>query len=231
MTKIVEGIYKAGSVFIKEVNAGETLEKEITDIKIVGSVSITSSVNGYVILCNDCALFIPENPAFATTELLKILVASINQLCLLIDTNLPLIATGISSAGGTYTPVLTNPIMQPVVQAMTQLQQTTSTEPNTKLPDIPIPSNINDLSSVEIEALIEEQEDKLNLLNKALGVATSKINDMLAPIMGIIDLINFFANAGVDTAKAAVQQVKDYKTKLEDKKKEKEQEEKGGVDE
>ena len=227
---LVEGIYKAGSVFIKEVNAGETLEKEITDIKIVGSVSITSSVNGYVILCNDCALFIPENPAFATTELLKILVASINQLCLLIDTNLPLIATGISSAGSSYTPVLTNPIMQPVVQAMTQLQQTTSTEPNTKLPDIPIPSNINDLSSVEIETLIEEQEDKLNLLNKALGVATSKINDMLAPIMGIIDLINFFANAGVDTAKAAVQQVKDYKTKLEDKKKEKEQEEKGEVD-
>lgn len=229
MTKIVEGIYKAGSVFIKEVNAGETLEKEITDIKIIGSVSTTSSVGGYVILCNDCALFIPENPAFATTELLKTLVASINQLCILIDTNLPLIATGIATAGGAYTPTLVTPTMQPVVQAMTQLQQTTSTEPNTKLPDLPMPDNINDLNSVEIEELIEEQEDKLNLLNKALGTATSKINDMLAPIMSIIDLINSFANVGVDTAKAAVQQVKDYKEKLEDKKKEKEQEEKGEV--
>ena len=229
MTKIIEGIYKAGSVFIKEVNARETLEKEITDIKIIGSVPITSSVDGYIILCNDCALFIPENPAFATTELLKTLVASINQLCILIDTNLPLIATGIATAGGAYTPTLVTPTMQPVVLAMTQLQQTTSTEPNTKLPDIPIPSNIDDLNSAEIEELIEEQEDKLNLLNKALGEATSKINDMLAPIMGIIDLINSFTNVGVDTAKAAVQQVKDYKKKLEDKKKEKEQEEKGEV--
>lgn len=229
MTKIIEGTYKAGSVFIKEVNAGEVIEKEITDIKIIGSVSITSSVDGYVILCNDCALFIPENPAFATTELLKTLVAAINQLCILIDTNLPLIATGIASAGGAYTPTLVTPTMQPVVLAMTQLQQTTSTEPNTKLPDIPIPSNIDDLSSVEIEELIEEQEDKLNLLNKALGVATSKINDILAPIMSIIDLINSFSNIGVDTAKAAVQQVKDYKKQLEDKKKEKEQEEKGEV--
>ena len=229
MTKIIEGIYKAGSVFIKEVNAGETVEKEITDIKIIGSVSLTSSVDGYIILCNDCALFIPENPAFATTELLKTLVAAINQLCILIDTNLPLIATGIASAGGVYTPTLVTPTMQPVVLAMTQLQQTTSTEPNTKLPDLPMPDNINDLSSVEIEELIEEQEDKLNLLNKALGVATSKINDILAPIMSIIDLINSFSNIGVDTAKAAVQQVKDYKKQLEDKKKEKEQEEKGEV--
>lgn len=229
MTKIVEGIYKAGSVFIKEVSAGKTLEKEITDVKIVGSVPITSSVNGYIILCNDCALFIPENPAFATTELLKILVASINQLCILIDTNLPLIATGIGTAGGSYIPVLTNPIMQPVVQAMTQLQQTTSIEPDTKLPDIPMPKNIDSLNSAGIEELIEEQEDKLNLLNKALGAATSKINDMLAPIMSIIDSIRSFASAGVDTAKATVQQVKDYKKKLEDKKKEKEQEEKGEV--
>lgn len=156
-------------------------------------------------------------------------MASINQLCILIDTNLPLIATGIATAGGTYVPTLVTPTMQPVVQAMTQLQQTTSTEPNTKLPDLPMPDNIDELNSVEIEELIEEQEDKLNLLNKALGAATSKINDMLAPIISIIDLINSFTNVGVDTAKAAVQQVKDYKKKLEDKKKEKEQEEKGEV--
>lgn len=229
MTKIVEGIYKAGSVFIKEVNAGKTQEKEIVDIKIIGSVSINSDVYGYVILCNDCSLFIPENPAFATTELLKVLTASINQLCISIDTNLSLIAAGITSAGGAYTPILMSTVMQPVVQAMAQLQQTSTTEPIVKLPDLPLPSSIDNLNSVQIEKLIETQEEELNILNKTLGVATSEINNMLTPIISIIGSINSFINVGVEAAKASVQQAKDLKRKLEDKKKEKEQEEKGEI--
>ena len=228
MTKILEGKYKAGIVTIQKPNAaGQIVEQEITDINIIGTVSITSDTNGYVILCNDCSLFIPENPAAATTELLKVLIAAINQLTLSIDVNLPLIANGIAAAGGSYTPILLTPIIQPVVQAATQLQQTSNLTPNTPGPEIPLPDNIEQLNSAQIEILIEQQNDKINLLNKTLGIATAKIDELLAPIMGIINLINSFASAGIDTAKSALQSAKDQKKKLEKKKEEKTEEEQG----
>lgn len=233
--KILPATFDGINIKVKKLTeSGETQEFTIENFNMIGTPSMSADNKGYCIFADDEVLFILSNPVGSVSETIQVIQAMILQLATLIDVyntanNTAISALNAKQGPGVYTPVPSVLVqtLQPTIQAAMQTQQLTTQESSTPTPTPEI--DTSNMSSAEIQTVIEEQEKIQQTYQKQYSKIIDTIKQLLSPIQQFLDLLKTFQNVGLETVKAQLSNVKDLianlkSDKIEVERKEKEQE-------
>ena len=230
--KILPAIFDGINVKVKKLTeSGETQEFTIENFNMIGTPSMSADNKGYCIFADDEVLFILSNPASSVSETIQVTQAALLQLATLLDTyntanNTAISALNAKEGAGTYVPVpsVLATTIQPTIQAAMQTQQLTTQESVSPTPTLEI--DTSNMSSTEIQTVIEEQEKIQKTYKKQYTQTIEAIKQLLSPIQQFLDILKSLQNVGLETLKAQLSNVKDLIANLKSDKIEVERQEK-----